>query len=367
MFAIYNMFKNYCCEKENILKNDFEKIVSFATFRKFLKRNYKYTSFKTTPPKICFKETLPGEYVEIDWKENMKLTFKDGSYKTINVLILKLPFSRKISLHLTFDRKVKTIMKAIIFGFIKFKGVPKTLVCDNMKTIVIKNNGFNQTHVINSEFNHFASDFKFSVKPCSPYSPQQKGKVESSVRIINRIKAYSGLINNVQELVELIKELENDYNSSVNNSNGLIPEYVFKTTEQKELQKLPNKDLVDDYLSAKEFKTVKKDCSISYLSNIYYVDPEYINKDVEIWREKDTIYIKYNNKIIKKYENVDVLKHKFIDFKTQVNILIYQYQQEGFEINMDEISEKAKNTLKSLDIQYSLKKKINISDFDKLL
>lgn len=66
MFAIYNMFKNYCCEKENILKNDFEKIVSFATFRKFLKRNYKYTSFKTTPPKICFKETLPGEYVEID-------------------------------------------------------------------------------------------------------------------------------------------------------------------------------------------------------------------------------------------------------------------------------------------------------------
>ena len=47
---------------------------------------------------------MPGENVEIDWAENIKITFKDKSISYINILIIKLPFSKKISLHITYDR-----------------------------------------------------------------------------------------------------------------------------------------------------------------------------------------------------------------------------------------------------------------------
>lgn len=367
MYAIYSVFKEYLVNEEKTNFKDVSKLVSFSTFRKYLSEKHNYTSFKTKTPRICVKESLPGEFIEIDWKENVIISLRNGKQVKFNILVAKLPFSRKISLHLTFDRKTQSTLKMIIFALVKLKGVPRTLICDNMKTIIEKNRGSNKDPILNKDFVDFTKDFNINIKPCTPYTPQQKGKVESIMRVVNRLKAYSGLIDDPFELVKILKIIEEEYNNSISDANGLVPNMIFEKAEQSTLQKLPHKELINSYLNTKEFRTVKKDCSVSFLSNKFYVSPEYIEKDVVIWKEKETIFISYNNKIIKEYDGVVVLKHKFVDLDTQVEILKYEYEMMGYEIDMDKIIEIAKRTLKSIDIQYKLKKSINIKQYDKFL
>ena len=112
---------------------------------------------------------------------------------------------------------------------------------------------------------------------------------------------------------------------------------------------------------------MKKDCTISFLSNFYYLSSNYINKDVEIWKENNTIFISYNNRIIKEYTYLKTYKHKYVDLSTQIEILKNQYTKENKKIDDLEIQKQAKQTLASLNIQYKIKTGTNLKDYDKFL
>jgi hypothetical protein len=67
-------------------------------------------------------------------------------------------------------------------GFAYFGGVPKKLKVDNMKTAVVRNT--RSELEFNVGFLEFAKQYGFIVKPCTPYSPQQKGKVEAGIKYL---------------------------------------------------------------------------------------------------------------------------------------------------------------------------------------
>ena len=225
----------------------------------------------------------------------------------------------------------------IIFGLIKFKGVPKNLICDDMKSIIYKNNGYNKEPILTQEFKNFSKDFNINIKPCDPYTPQQKGKVESVVKIAKQIKAFSRLLESKEELIKQLHNIENEYNNSISNANGLKPNEVFQKEENKHLNSLPNEFVINSYINTVEYRRVKKDCTILFLSNFYYLSPNYINKDVEIWKENNTIFISYNNRIIKEYTHLKTYKHKYVDLSTQIEILKNQYTKENKKIDDLEI------------------------------
>ena len=337
ILAIYRIFINHISKIKNKSYEETRKQINYSTFKKFLREKYKYTSFKKHISKISLKETLPGENVEIDWAENIKITFKDKSISYINILVIKLSFSRKISLHIIYDKKIQTTLKMIIFGLIKFKGVPKNLICDDMKSIIYKNNGYNKEPILTQEFKNFSKDFNINIKPCDPYTPQQKGKVESVVKIAKQIKAFSRLLESKEELIKQLHNIENEYNNSISNANGLKPNEVFQKEENKHLNSLPNEFVINSYINTVEYRRVKKDCTILFLSNFYYLSPNYINKDVEIWKENNTIFISYNNRIIKEYTHLKTYKHKYVDLSTQIEILKNQYTKENKKIDDLEI------------------------------
>jgi hypothetical protein len=78
----------------------------------------------------------------------------------------------------------RTLQACHIHAFEKL-GIPKTIVYDNMKTVVNRREKLpdGTTRVVyNLKFLDFARYYRFEAKACHPYWPQEKGKVEASFR-----------------------------------------------------------------------------------------------------------------------------------------------------------------------------------------
>ncbi|WP_209021671.1 DDE-type integrase/transposase/recombinase [Helcococcus ovis] len=75
-------------------------------------------------------------------------------------------------------------------SFELIQGVPKTILSDNMKTIMDEPRTKDSDGKINNKFNQFLNDFNISLKPCMARRPQTKGKLENKLE--QRIKHYTG-------------------------------------------------------------------------------------------------------------------------------------------------------------------------------
>ena len=77
---------------------------------------------------------------------------------------------------------LQTFMDCHINAFRYLKGVPAEIVYDNMKNVVIGRKG--NKVIFNTELLYFAHHYGFQPKPCPPYSPWVKGKVERPMTYI---------------------------------------------------------------------------------------------------------------------------------------------------------------------------------------
>jgi len=75
--------------------------------------------------------------------------------------------------------KQQTFQQCHINAFEYFKGIPNTILYDNLKSVVIKRDKYGKNnHGFNNEFLDFSKTYKFIPKLCKPYRAQTKGKVE---------------------------------------------------------------------------------------------------------------------------------------------------------------------------------------------
>ena len=64
---------------------------------------------------------------------------------------------------------------------------------------------------INIKFDAFKKDFGFELLPCRASTPETKGKVESQMKYLEEIRAYSGKLNLI-ELYDLSRKWQNTTN-----------------------------------------------------------------------------------------------------------------------------------------------------------
>ena len=98
-------------------------------------------------------------------------------------------------------------------------GVPKILLVDNMKTIMDEARTEYKKGKVNIRFSQFAKDFGFEVQPCIAGRPQTKGKVESTMKLIDEIHAYQGKFS-YEELSHFIQKLCNRANNEFSQGTG---------------------------------------------------------------------------------------------------------------------------------------------------
>lgn len=127
---------------------------------------------KAEEPVIRF-ETGPGEQLQVDW-----VVFRRGA-AALSAFVATLGYSRASFVEFVTDEKLDTLLACHEHAFEVFGGVPRAILYDNMKTVVLTRDAYGiGEHRFQGAFLDFAGHYGFVPKLCQPYRAKTKGKVE---------------------------------------------------------------------------------------------------------------------------------------------------------------------------------------------
>lgn len=251
-------------------------------------------------------ETLPGEQAQLDWKEDIDFILKDGTKIKVNILVLMFGFSRFILYGISLSKSQDVVISLLTSFFKQIGGVPKTILCDNMKTIMDIPRTKNNLSKVNNKFSQFAKDMGFKIVPCIAGRPETKAKVESPMRILNDNKTYSSDLNYI-ELVEKVQFIANRENMKFHENYYLTPILAFKK-EKDSLAELPRESILNEYLIKGKTLKVNTSSLISYKGKFYSVPTEFINKKIDCYEIDNQIHLYYTSLLIRTHK---ISKNKY--------------------------------------------------------
>jgi transposase len=275
---------------------------SSSAFRAYIARKPEFQAYftegkrtKTNKPVVRY-ETAPGEQAQFDWKENIRYVTKEGEVLSVQVGVFLLSYSRFRTFLLTLSRTQGMLMDFLAQTFEIIGGVPKTILFDNMKTVMDEARTTYSKGVVNERFDQFAKDYGFDIHPCIAGRPRTKGKVETTMKLIDEIHAYQGKLS-YEELQDFIQSLCEWINHSYHQGTGKIPILAFQQ-EKNLLLPLPRKEIRDSYKIKHIPVKVNSAGMISYKGNQYSVPMDYQGKTVNVQVYDERMYVYYNTKLI---------------------------------------------------------------------
>lgn len=127
-------------------------------------------------------ETPPGQQAQMDWGHLGYVEGPEGR-QTLYGFVLTLGHSRAHYADLATDQTLGTLLRLHEAAFHALGGVPREILYDQMKTVVLGTDERGET-VWHPVFRDFAAYWGFTPRVCRAYRPQTKGKVESGVRYL---------------------------------------------------------------------------------------------------------------------------------------------------------------------------------------
>ena len=272
-----------------------------------------------------------GLSAQVDWKEQVTMTDRNGVSHTFSIFLYVLPYSKFKFLKLTLDQKQDTLFKCLFEAFNATGGIPKEIWFDNMSTVVDHKLSDFHHHRFNERFLSFSHDAGFHPIACRPFRPQTKGCVEALARTMGRLKPYDGEFCTINDLNDIVNRLAKRLNHEKSQSNNQKPAELW--AKEKEHFRPLDYDLTR-YFDSVQIRKVSQDSMIRFQNHQYSVSPNYIGKEVEIKPDTDgkSIRIFYQGSEIKKHDltnkqfNYDprdkhaILKNDLIEDKTDEEI-----------------------------------------------
>lgn len=144
---------------------------SRTILQEFLTEEYRKLKLPKEP--VIRFETGPGEQLQVDWS-----TMRKGR-NPIYAFVATMGYSRQTFVYFTNNMLAETLVVCHEKAFLFFGGIPKTILYDNMATIVDKRDAYGVgKHKFNALMYDLSKKFGFKIRLCHPYRAQTKGKIE---------------------------------------------------------------------------------------------------------------------------------------------------------------------------------------------
>jgi transposase len=250
-------------------------------------------------------ETEPAFQAQVDWGD-FQIEEPDGTTHTVFAFIMVLGYSRAMYVEFVEKRTLEAFMDCHIHAVDYLGGVPKEILYDCMKHVVISRQSGRP--VFNVEFSRFANHYEFHPRLCPPYAPWVKGKVERPIHYLRerfwRGYSYTSLENANRDVREWLSETAN------RRLHGTYWRPVHERWEKEKalLSALPP---VPYDTSLKIFRPVYKECQLSYNGNRYLVPHHVAGKKVMLKIKGKTIRIYHDHDLLATYEEPEE-KHTII-------------------------------------------------------
>ena len=212
-------------------------------------RLYRKWSRQHKPVTISHNDhCIPGEKLEIDFSgDALNWVNGEGEVRKGRMFTACLPYSGLIFAVVCNDETTSSWCQGVIQALNYFGGVPRTLIVDNSKALVVKASKYEG--IITPLIKDLVEHYGMECWSCQPYRPKQKNRVEASVKMVQtwvqgRLEMGSaGLIyaRDIKELNEKVRQQVDELNRRpfVNKSTGLSRQQKFMSEEFASLSPLP--------------------------------------------------------------------------------------------------------------------------------
>jgi len=138
------------------------------------------------PPSQVFLhiQPTPAEEAQVDWAYAGKVGEGTSCPKKMYCFLMVLSFSGMLYLEFFPSQSMENFMAAHVHAFHYFRGCPKRIRYDNLRSVVL--NRIGSAIQFNPRFLDFAAHYLFTPSPCNIKSPHEKGRVERAVRYVKR-------------------------------------------------------------------------------------------------------------------------------------------------------------------------------------
>jgi transposase len=140
-------------------------------------------------------ETPPGFQGQVDFG-----TFQLPWGRRYALLVV-LGYSRLLWMRFYARQTLMTLIRGLESAFEFFGGVPRELLFDQMRSVVLSDERLGGCGLImNAEFVRFAAHWGFRARACRPYRARTKGKVERPIRYVRQSFFYGRSFLNDEDL-----------------------------------------------------------------------------------------------------------------------------------------------------------------------
>lgn len=214
-------------------------------------------------------ETAPGEEAQVDWGYYGLLNF-NGQARKIYFFVMVLSYSRKLYVEFTVSQSLDMFLQCHVNAFNYFGGVPRTILYDNLKSVVISRY---INHIeFNRKFLEFAGCYLFAPKACNVRRANEKGKVESGVGYVEKNFLAGREFRDFADLECQGGDWLTAANQRVHGTTKERPEERFQK-EKEFLLPLPARDYDTTFpVPARAYH----DCRLRFDGNYYSVPAKYI-------------------------------------------------------------------------------------------
>jgi len=235
-------------------------------------------------------ETDPGEQAQVDWGSFGHMRVGTGQ-RPLSVFSMVMSWSRALFIDFALDQQMETFLRMHrraleFFGGPDGRAVPKKIVYDNLKSVVLHHVG--STVQFNPRFLAFAGHYLFEATAAPVRYPEFKGRVEASIKYIRHSFFYGRSFTSLDDLrAQAAAWRDQVANERLHATTRERPSQRL-LVERPRLRTLPERpfdtDLVIPMIVSKEFR-VRLD------TNTYSVPFEFVGKSVFVRADDRTVRV----------------------------------------------------------------------------
>jgi transposase len=167
-----------------------------------VRRYIRKTRPAAAPEAYLRLSTLPGEQAQVDWGSFGKVRV-GGAERLLSCFVMVLSWSRAMYARFMLDQKLESFMRGHVEAFETLGGVPRSILYDNLKSVVLERNG--DAIRFHPRLLELAGHYHFAPKPCAPYRGNEKGKVERTIRYMRDSFFAARRFSSVADLNEQLR------------------------------------------------------------------------------------------------------------------------------------------------------------------
>ncbi|MBM4359875.1 MAG: IS21 family transposase [Deltaproteobacteria bacterium] len=238
------------------------------------------------PRKVYLRiEVEPGDQAQVDWGSFGHLRV-GSTQRPLSVFVMVLSWSRALFLDFSLDPRMETFQAMHRRAFEFFGGVPRRILYDNLKSVVLHHVG--ATVQFNPTFLGFAGHYLFEPTAAPVRYPEAKGRAEAIIKYIRHAFFYGRTFSSLGLLRGQAATWRDEVaNARIHATTRERPQDRL-LIERKRLRPLPEHP-ADTALRIPAI--VSKEARVRLDSNTYSVPPSLVGKNVLVRADDSTLRV----------------------------------------------------------------------------